>query len=233
MRLPPRAPRCLATFVLAIVIVVLPCSIATAGPIVLKFDVGLLQPGSFDYDAGIDVTGAVELNNANGTNVGGLFFDDEFVNVSSNSTTTLLAYMIQGGLADHPVADGYSTAWPLGAGIVFGNFILDQPGTLASVSVTVDQANGVARVVGAGGGSLVNGVDYFVNPFQPNTLQLQLYGLGILDQSGQTPLGLMTFNLEFVADQPPNPVPDAASSLTLFGMAMAALATHRRARRRQ
>lgn len=232
MRLPPHAPRCLATFVLAIGIVVLPSSIAMAGPIVLNFDVGLLQPGSFEYDAGVSVTGAVELNNVNGTKVGGLFFDDEFVDVSSDSATTLLKYLIQGGLADHPVADGYSTAWE-GAGIVFGNFVLDQPGTLASVSVTVDQANGVARVVGAGGGSLVEGVDYFVNAFQPNTLQLQLYGLGILDQPGQTPLGLMTFQLNFVADQPPNPVPDAASSLTLFGMGMAALAARRRFARRR
>jgi hypothetical protein len=232
MRLPPHAPRCLATFALAIGIVVLPSSIATAGPILLKFDVAVLSPGSPSaFDSSVDVTGAVELNNANGTNVGGLFFDDEFVNVSSDSATTLLAYMIQGGLADHP-ADGYSTAWELGSAILFANFVLDQPATLASVSVTVDQANNSARVVGAGGGSLVNGVDYFIT-FQ-NDLQLQLGGLGILDQPGQIPLGLMTFQLNFVADQPPNPVPDAASSLTLFGMGMAALAARRRfARRRQ
>jgi len=49
---PQRAPRSLATFVLAIVIVVLPCSIATASPILLNFDVTLFQPGSWvDFDA--------------------------------------------------------------------------------------------------------------------------------------------------------------------------------------
>ena len=142
---------------------------------------------------------------------------------------TSLAYMLQGGLNPHLNAD-YSTSWPFGSAILFANFVLDQPGTLASVGVTVDQANGVARIVGAGGGSLVNGVDYLITP--DNDLQLQLGQLGILDQPEQTPLGLMTFQLNFVA-KPPVTVPEPASSLTLFGMGMAALATRRRLARRR
>lgn len=226
MRLPLRAPRCLATFVLAIVILVLPCSIATAGPILLSFDVTFAEPGFLpEVDSGLAVTGAVEINNANGTNVGGLFFDDEFVDVSSTAATTLLAYLIQGGLDDHAVAAGYSTSWSAGTTLLFSNFVLDQPGTLTSVGVTVNQ------VVGAGGGMLVSGADYV---FTTSSLLLNIGSLGILEQAGQTPLGLMTFHLDFLADQPPNPVPDAASSLTLFGIGMAALATRRRwARRRQ
>ena len=222
MRLPPRAPRYLATFVLAIVIVVLPCSIATAGPILLKFDV-TLNDGSPVSDSAVAVIPGAEINNANGTNVGALLFDDEFVNITSTAAATSLVYMIQGGLDAHPVAAGYSTSWQAGTTLLFSNFVLDNPGTLASVGVTVN------KVVGAAGGSLVNGVDYL---FTTNSLLLNIGLLGIFE-GGQTPLGLLTFNLEFVADEPPNPVPDAASSLTLFGMGMAALAARRRFARRR
>ena len=144
---------------------------------------------------------------------------------------TSLAYMLQGGLNPHSDAD-YSTSWPTGSAILFANFVLDQPGTLDSVGVTVDQANGVARIVGAGGGSLVSGVDYIVNGFTPNTLQLNLGQLGTLDQPEQTPLGLMRFQLNFVA-KPQVTVPEPASTLTLFGMGMAALAARRRLARRR
>jgi hypothetical protein len=228
---PLRAPRSLATFVLAIVIVVLPCSIATASPILLAFDVGVLQPGSpFVYDLGVAVTGGVEINKAGDTSLGELFSDDEFIDVTSNAAGTSLAYLIQGGGGDHPIASGYSTTWPLGSAILFSNFVLDQPGTLASVSVTVDQANSSPRVVGANGLSLVNGVDYFITTPFGNNLQVNFTGLGVLDQADQTPLGLMTFHLNFVADDPlpPNSVPEPASSLTLFGMAIAAMAARRR-----
>ena len=228
---PLRAPRYLASFVLAMVIVVLPTSIATASPILLSFDVILFQPGPVvNSDLGLAVTGAVEINNANGTDVGSVFFDPEFIDVTSDAAATSLAYMIQGGLNPHPVTSGYSTPWPFGTAILFANFVLDQPATLASVSVTVDQANGFARVVGAGGGALVNGVDYFITSPFGNNLQVQLGQLGILEQDLQSPLGLMTFHLNFVADDPlpPNPVPDPASSLTLFGMAIAAIAARRR-----
>lgn len=225
MRLPVRAPRCLATFVLATAMVVLPCSIATAGPILLSFDVTLSEPGEPDAsDAGVLVDGGVEIQYPNG-NVGGLFFDDEFVDVTSSAATTSLAYMIQGGLDDHPVAAGYSTSWQAGTTLLFSNFVLDEPGTLASVGVIVNQ------VVGAAGGPLVSGVDYL---FTTTSLLINIGSLGILEQAGQTPLGLMTFQLDFLADQPPDAVPDPASSLTLFGMGMAALAARRRfARRRQ
>ena len=233
MRLQPlSARRCHAILVLAMVFAVLPCSIATAGPILLKFDVILLQPGSpVDADLGVDVNnGAVEIDNASLTDVGLAFFSDEFVDFTSDATMTSLAYMIQGGGDPHS-EPGYSTSWPLGTAILFGNFVLDQRGKLASVSVTVDEAtNGDPRVIGAGGGSLVNGVDYLIT-FQ-NNLQLQLFGLGILDQPDQTPLGLMTFHLNFVAE-PQVQVPDPASSLMLFGMGMAALATRRRLARRR
>jgi hypothetical protein len=227
MRLPPRAPRCLATFVLVIAIVVLPSSIATAGPILLNFNV-TLNDGSPVSDSAVAVSPGAEISYGNGTNVGELFFDDEFIDITSTAATTSLAYMIQGGLAAHPVAAGYSTSWQAGTTLLFSNFVLDQPGTLASVSVNVN------KVVGAAGGGLVGGVDYL---FTTNSLLLNIGSLGILEQAGQTPLGSMTFQLSFVADQPtdpPNPVPDAGWSLTLFGMGMAALATRQRwARRRQ
>ena len=136
--------------------------------------------------------------------------------------------MIQGGLDDHPVAAGYSTSWQAGTTLLFSNFVLDQPGTLASVGV------GVNQVVGAAGGPLVGGVDYL---FTTNSLLLNIGSLGILEQAGQTPLGLMTFQLNFLADDPvdpPDPVPDTVSTLALFGMGMAALEARRRfARGRQ
>lgn len=225
MRLPVRAPRYLATFV-AMVIVLLPCSIATAGPILLKFDVTLTN-GAPVSDSAVAVIPGVEISSTSGTNVGGLFFDGEFIDVTSTDSIIFLAYKIQGGLDPHPVAPGYSTSWPAITTLLFSNFVLDQSGTLAFGGVTLNQ------VVGAGGGAFVSGVDYVFDT-NSNSLQLNIDPLGILGQPGQTPLGLMTFQLNFEADQPPNSVPDATSSLTLFGMGMAALATRRRwARRRQ
>jgi hypothetical protein len=231
----PLSARWRATFVLALVILVSP-SIATAGPILISFDVTLSQPGPVvDFDDDVLVTNGVEIDNASGTNVGAplVFFPDEFIDVTSDLSSTSLAYMLQGGGGVHPTAAGYQTSWPFGTAILFSDFVLDQPGTLASVSVTVDEAGGLARVVGAGGGPLLEGVDYFVNP---NSLQLQLFGLGILDQADQTPLGLMTFQLNFVADDPidpPVPVSEPAS-LTVIGMAIAAIGARRRfARPRQ
>jgi hypothetical protein len=232
---PLRAPRSLSTFVLAIVIAVLPSSIATASPILLSFDIGVFQPAQpFVHDSGVAVTGGVEINNAaGGTNVGALFFDDEFIDFTSTAAGTSLAYMLQGGGPEHPIDSGYSTSWPLGSAILFSNFVLDQPATLASVSVTVDQANGSPRVIGTNGLSLVNGVDYSITTPFGNNFQVNFSGLGILNQAEQTPLGLMTFHLNFVADEPPNPVPDPASSLTLLGIGMAAVASRRRFARRR
>lgn len=226
MRLSPLSALCRrATFVLVTIIVVLPCSIATAAPILLNFDVSLAEPGfSAETDAGLAVTGGVEINNANSTNVGALFFDDEFVDLTSTDAATSLAYSIQGGLDAHPIAAGHSTSWQSGTTLLFSNFVLDQPGTLVSVGVAVN------NVVGAAGGALVSGVDYV---FTSSFLLLNIGSLGILEQAGQTPLGLMTFQLDFLADQPVDPVPDAASSLTLLGMAMAALAARGRFARRR
>ena len=219
---PPTAPRSFATFILAAVIVVVPCSIANAAPILLSFDATLAQPGFLPVtDDDLAVGSGVEVEFLNGTNLGNLMFDDEFIDVTSDASSTLLAYMIQGGYDAHPTT-GYSTAWPLGTSILFYDFVLDQPGTLDSVSVSV---NGV---VGAAGGPLVDGVDYIVNGLGGSTLQIQLFNLGILDVAGQTPLGLMTFHLNFVADDPVEPVPDTASTLSLLGMSIAALAARRR-----
>src|SRR6187431_747229 len=98
------ARRSLARFVLAIMIVVLPCSIATANPILLNFDVTFFQTGPLvEFDGGVAVTVGVEINNAGGTNVGKLdgtapFFDDEFIDITTTAAGTSLAYMIQGGL---------------------------------------------------------------------------------------------------------------------------------------
>ena len=138
------------------------------------------------HDLGVAVTGGVEINNApGGTNVGALFFDDEFIDFTSSAGGTSLAYMIQGGGGDHDIASGYSTTWPLGSAILFSNFVLDQPGTLASVSVTVDQANGSDRVVGANGVSLVNGVDYLITTPFGNNFQVNFTGLGVLNQANK------------------------------------------------
>jgi len=222
------ARRCAVVF-FAMVFTVLPVSMAIAAPILLKFDVTFIQPGSpANFDAAVEVDNTTrEIDNVNGTDVGSVFFDPEFVDVASTPAQTLLSYLIQGGLDDHGTP-GYSTAWPSGTAMLFSNFVFDQPGTLTSVSVTVDQAAGTPRVVGAGGGALIEGVDYFVNMLVPNTLQLQLFGLGILEQPGFLPLGQMTFQLNFEAVDPPVPVPDAGSSLMLFGMGMTALAARRR-----
>jgi hypothetical protein len=231
MRFAPVNARFSAVVFFAIAFAVLPASMAMAAPILVKFDVTLSQPGPVvDSDAGIVVdNAATELDNLNGTNVGGVLFDPEFIDVTSTAALTTLAYMIQGGFDDHGTS-GYGTAWPLGTAILFSNFVLDQPGTLASVSVTVDNVAGTPRVVGAGGGALVEGVDYLVSP---NSLLLQLFGLGILEQPGLLPLGQMTFQLNFEAVDPPVRVPEPASSLMLFGMGMTALAARRRLFRRQ
>jgi hypothetical protein len=231
MHLPLRAARSLATFVLAIVIVVLPSSIASASPILLNFDVRLTSTGfvpEIDESDSLPVIDGVEINRANSTmadDLFSLFFDDEYVDITSDAAMTSLVYRIQGGGDDHPEDADYSTSWPAVTTLLFSNFVLDDPGSLASVSVTTNQ------VIGVGGGALVNGVDY---EFGPTFLRLNLDSLGIFEQANQTPLGLMTFHLNFVADDPlPPAVPDAASSLTLFGMGMAALAARRRLDRRR
>ena len=224
MRLsPPSASRCFATFVMAAALLVVPGSIANAAPILLSFDVAMMQPGeSVVVDAGLAVGAGAEVNNVNGTNYGALLFDDEFIDVTSDASATSLLYQIQGGLNPHPVDAAYSTSWPFGSAILFYNFVLDQPGTLASVGVSVN------NVIGAAGGPLVY-PDFLFTPF---SLQLNFGQFGILEQAGQLPLGQMTFELNFIADQ--RPVPDAASTLMLFGIGMTALAARGRlARRRQ
>lgn len=220
MRLSPlRALRCRATFVLAMAIVVLPSSIATAGPILLKFDATLTDSVGPESNQDVDVISGVEIAGGDGTAVGDLFFDPEFIDVTSNSAMTLLAYSIYGGGEAHSVP-GYAHSWPIGTTLEFSDFLLNAlGGRLDSVDVI-----GASSVIGAGGGSLVLGVDYIVND---DSLLLNIGGLGIL--AGPNPLGLMTFRLNFEADEePPTTVPDAASSLTLLGMGMAALAAGRR-----
>ena len=221
MRLKPPTLRSLITVVFATIMLAASSSIATAGPILLSFDVVLMQPGPIvDTDSNVAVGGGVEINYASGTtNVGALFFDDEFIDVTSSAAATTLVYQIQGGLNPHPVVAGYSTSWPFGSAIMFYNFVLDQPATLASVDVDVD------GVIGAAGGPLVY-PDFLVGP---NFLQLNFGQFGILEQANQTPLGLMTFQLNFVADEePPNPVPDPASSWALLGLSMSAIAAGKR-----
>jgi len=214
MHLPLRAPRSLAAFVLAIVIVVLPCSIATASPILLNFDVRLTSTGfvpEIDESDSVPVISGAEINST--TSVGAfLFFDDESVDVTSDATMTSLAYFIKGG-GDPYSTPGYRHSWPAETTLRFSNFDLGQPGTLSSVSLIINQAQ-------------VIGVDY---EFGPDYLQLDLDSLGVSEQAPNQ-LGLMTFHLNFVADDPlpPNPVPDPASSLTLFGLAIAAIAARRR-----
>jgi hypothetical protein len=232
----PRRARWRATFVLALVILLSSSSIATAGPILISFDVTLSEPGFADTsDSGLLVdNAAVEIDNASGSNVGapGLFFPDEFINITSEAAMTSLAYMIQGGGDPHS-KPGYRLSWEPGTTLLFDSFVFNQPGsTLASVGVTVDEPSGVPRVVGSAGGPLVDGVDYF---FDDTSLLINLGLLGVLEQGG-TQLGLMTFHLEFVTaggTDPPVPVSEPAS-LTVVGMAIAAIGARRRfARPRQ
>lgn len=204
--------------VLAIFIVVLPSSIATAGPILLNFDVRLTSTALAidETDSDIAVGGGVEIAPGSG-NVGDEFFSDESIDVTNTATWTSLAYLIKGGGDLYPTAN-YRYSWPAETTLRFSNFDLDQPGTLSSVNLIINQAQ-------------VIGVDY---EFGLDYLQIDLDSLGVSEQAPNQ-LGLMTFRLNFMANDPlpPNPVADPASSLTLFGMAMAALAARRRFERRR
>jgi hypothetical protein len=225
----PIALRPFAALVLATIVFVVP-SVANAGPILLSFNATLSEPGFPDaVNSGLTVDGGVEIAFDDGSEIGDLFFDPEYINVASNAAGTSLLYSIYGGGDDHPVAN-YAHSWGADTTLEFSGFDFGpgQTATLTSVGVTL------TNVVGAGGGNLVLNTDY---SFTGTSLLLNLGSVGVL-KSG-FPLGQMLFNLNFVADNPtdppdpPNPVPDPASPLMLLGASMAAIAAYRRTALRQ
>ena len=225
--LSPVVFRRFATLVLATIVCVVP-SVANAGPILGSFTATLSEPGFPDaVNSGLNVDGSFEIAFGDGSEIGGLFFDPEYINVTSNGAGTSLLYQIYGGGDPHSVA-GYSHSWDPGTTLEFSDFVLDQAATLTSVTVTVPFG-----VVGAGGGNLVLNTDY---SFTGNSLLIDLGSVGV---SNGGLLGQMLFNLNFVADNPtdppdpPNPVPDHASSLMLLSAGMAAIAAHRQSARRR
>ena len=210
---------------------------ADAAPIVLKIDATLTDP---DFavsasDTDLNVAPGAEITLANGTNVGAFFFDDEFVDVSSNAALSFLQYRIQGGGGAHPLDSEYSlTGWGPLATLVFSNLELDVPGVFTGVTLAVDAAGSQPSVIGLGGGALVSGVDYLFNP-GAESLTIYLAGLGVLDATGAPALGGLRFTLDLEASgpEPPAAIPEPAS-LTLVGSGIAAAAgAARRAREKR
>jgi hypothetical protein len=195
-------------------------SAASAAPILLNFTATLTEPGSPDEeDSGLAVAAGAEITSDGSTNVGSLFFDDEYVDVSSDPTVTTIEYQIQGGADPHPDTNYSLTGWTSGTTLTFSNFVLSEPGTLVAVTVRLRD------VIGEAGAALIFGTDY---SFNGTSLAIFLAGLGILEQQDQLPLGLMTFDLTFRAHEQQD-VPEPAS-LALFGAGLGLVMAARRRR---
>ena len=201
---------------------VAPC--VSAAPIVLSFDATLAEPGFPDeFDDDLAVAPGAEITPANSTNVGALFFDDEFVDLVSTAALTRLDYRIQGGDDPHPLNANYSlTGWGAEATLIFSDLQFDVPASFTGVTLSVDGSANNPRVIGLAGGMLMPGVDYFFDPLA-ESLTIYLGGLGVLN--GAPPLGVLSFTFALEADDPQEPPPTAVpepASLLLVGTGLAA-----------
>lgn len=200
---------------------------AAAAPVLLSFDATLDDGTVPGISTAVAVIAGNELVRCPVATpcpgeVGELLFDDEFVNVSSNTTTTTVVYQLQGGAGPHPTSGYTLSGWPTVTTFVLNNFVFDVPGELVGV------AAGTSGIIGAAGGALVSGTDF---SFNASSLTIFLDALGILD--GSPSLGTMTFSLTYRAtqDPPPPPVAEPATVL-LLGSAITGLALRRRQQRR-
>ena len=102
MQVPPGTRLSMGILLLGFLAVSAAALEADAAPIVLKIDATLTDP---DFavsasDTDLNVAPGAEITLANGTNVGAFFFDDEFVDVSSNAALSFLQYLAGLGVLD-------------------------------------------------------------------------------------------------------------------------------------
>jgi hypothetical protein len=215
----------LAAFLLSCVAIVSFPDRAAAAPVVISFDAALNEPAlaTTTTDLALAVAAGQEITRFNATNIGSLFFDDEYVDVSSTAALTSVDYRIQGGGGPHPVDNTYTlTGWTAGANLVLSNFVLNTPGTLVGVAASA------SGVIGTAGGALMLGADYL---FTTTSLTIFLADLGIAPNPNGLPLGTMTFALQFQPLQNPNPPVPEPATLGLLGAGLVALVARRRCSR--